>query len=70
MKTDKCNKYCEPEKGKHWLGDRFWYEDTVCCGCGAKAIAPHSGYSYPCSSSNNGMHYFTKDSAERNSKVR
>lgn len=70
MKYDKCNNRCEPDKGLHWLGDRYYEENSstrICLGCGAIGI-PHYGFSTPCPSSFSGGHYFDERTAQINAK--
>jgi len=68
MKYDKCNNKCEPEKGNHWLGDRYYLENSrVCSGCGLAGI-PHYGFYSPCPASVSGGHHFDKKTAQLNAK--
>ena len=66
MKYAQCNEKCEPEKGLHWLGDRFFLEGVKCSACGGTG-RPHVGFGYPCSASTSGSHHF-EDSSERDHK--
>jgi len=66
MRTPKCNEKCRPDEGLHWLGDRMMKEgERKCVGCGAIG-QPHYGFSSPCSASQTGAHYFTKETVELN----
>ena len=69
IKYDRCNDRCSPNKGLHFLGDRYITEEEVreCSGCGARG-RPHSGYASPCPASTSGGHYFDKKTAEINTK--
>lgn len=78
MKYPQCNDFCDDEHNVHYLGrirdnkaidiDEFLpYSGRKCCGCGGIGT-PHIGFSYPCSASTSGGHYFTQKTAEINAK--
>jgi len=81
MRYPQCNDLCDGEHDVHYLGrlikgvsvrdsakdlDEFLpYASRKCCGCGGIG-RPHIGFSYSCSASNSGSHYFDKKTAEIN----